>query len=142
MRGYCPNTDCSEDRHQFSLLTGQWNFPALLQRIARGLDRHVRFGSDSEVLMLNRKVRFALKNGPRQPHLLGPKSVKKRLALAVFPLRTAAYQNCALRLTLAHDDCIADFERHQVLTNLQRAIIGFARSRHDIINGCPRNLVA
>ena len=49
MRGYCPNTDCSEDRHQFSLLTGQWNFPALLQRIARGLDRHVRFGSNASL---------------------------------------------------------------------------------------------
>jgi hypothetical protein len=34
----------SEDRRQFSLLTGKWNLPALLQRIARGLDRHVRFG--------------------------------------------------------------------------------------------------
>jgi hypothetical protein len=32
----------SKDRRQFALLTGQWNFPALLQRIARGLDRHVR----------------------------------------------------------------------------------------------------
>jgi hypothetical protein len=31
-----------QDRRQFALLTGQWNFPALLQRIARGL---VRFGS-------------------------------------------------------------------------------------------------
>ena len=47
-----------------------------------------------------------------------------------------------LGLTLAHDDGIADFERHQVLANLQRTVIGFARSRHDVINGCPRNLVA
>jgi hypothetical protein len=42
----------------------------------------------------------------------------------------------------AHGDCIADFEGHQVLTNLQRATIGFARSRHDIVNACPRNRVA
>jgi hypothetical protein len=33
-----------------------------------------RFGSNSEVRMLNREVGFALSNGPRQPHLLGPKS--------------------------------------------------------------------
>ena len=29
----------SEDRRQFSLLTGQWNFPALLQRIVEGQGR-------------------------------------------------------------------------------------------------------
>jgi hypothetical protein len=29
----------SEDRRQFALLTGQWNFPALLQRIVRGPER-------------------------------------------------------------------------------------------------------
>ena len=46
-----------------------------------------------------------------------------------------------LRIALAHDDSIANFEGHQVLTNLQRAAIRFARSRHDIINGCPRNLI-
>jgi len=28
---------CSEDRRQFALLTGQWNFPALLQRTVEGL---------------------------------------------------------------------------------------------------------
>ena len=49
---------------------------------------------------------------------------------------------CDLRIALAHDDTIADFEGHQVLTNLQRAAISFARSRHDIIDSCPRNLVA
>ena len=27
---------CSKDRRQFSLLTGQWNFPALLGRIVKG----------------------------------------------------------------------------------------------------------
>ena len=27
---------CSKDRRQFALLTGQWNFPAFLQRIAEG----------------------------------------------------------------------------------------------------------
>jgi hypothetical protein len=40
---------CSDDRRQFALLTCQWNFPALLQRIARGLDRRVRFGSVASV---------------------------------------------------------------------------------------------
>jgi hypothetical protein len=28
---------CSEDRRQFALLTGQWNFPAFLRRIVEGL---------------------------------------------------------------------------------------------------------
>ena len=28
---------CGQDRRQFALLTGQWNFPALLQRIVDGL---------------------------------------------------------------------------------------------------------
>jgi hypothetical protein len=36
------DNDWGQDRRQFALLTGQWNFPALLQRIARGLNRHVR----------------------------------------------------------------------------------------------------
>jgi hypothetical protein len=29
----------SEDRRQFSLLTGQWNFPAFSQRIVEGPER-------------------------------------------------------------------------------------------------------
>src|SRR3981081_547467 len=33
-----PSTDCSEDRHQLALLTGQCNFLALLHLTARGLD--------------------------------------------------------------------------------------------------------
>ena len=59
-----------------------------------------------------------------------------------FFRKNRSLKTAPLRLTLAHDDSIADFEGHQVFTNLQRTVIGFARSRHDIINGCPRNLVA
>ena len=51
-------------------------------------------------------------------------------------------KNCALRFALAHANCIADFKGHQVLTNLQRPAISFARACHDIINGYARNLVA
>ena len=36
----------------------------------------VRFGSNAEVRAGNRTVRFALKNGHRQPGLSGPKSAK------------------------------------------------------------------
>jgi hypothetical protein len=40
MRWNCPAPTAARIAHQLALLTGQWNFPALLQRIARGLDRH------------------------------------------------------------------------------------------------------
>jgi hypothetical protein len=29
---------CGQNRRQFALLTGHWNFPALLQRIVEGLN--------------------------------------------------------------------------------------------------------
>ena len=38
----------------------------------------VRVGSKTEVRTRKPEVRFALKNGPRQPHLLGPKSANRR----------------------------------------------------------------
>jgi len=41
--------------------------------IARGAQL-VRFVPNSEVRVGNRAVRFALKNGQRQPHLPGPKT--------------------------------------------------------------------
>jgi hypothetical protein len=50
------------------------------------------------------------------------------------------HQN-VLRIALAHGDGIVDIEGHQVRANQKRAAIGFARSRHDIINGCRRNPV-
>ena len=58
-----PSTDCSEDRHQLALLTCQWNFRALLRRIARGLDRHVRFGSITSIPRCPRYVRSCSKSG-------------------------------------------------------------------------------
>ena len=58
-----------------------------------------------------------------------------------FSAKNGSLKTAPLWLTLAHDDSIADFEGHQVHTNLQRTVIGFARSRHNIINGRPRNLV-
>jgi hypothetical protein len=39
LRGWAVVADSSEARRQFSLLTGQWNFAALLQRIEVGPER-------------------------------------------------------------------------------------------------------
>jgi hypothetical protein len=43
------------------------------------IDRNVAFGSDSEVSLRSRKVRFTPINTHRQPSRSGPKSANKRL---------------------------------------------------------------
>ena len=54
MRWNCPAPTAARIAHQLALLTGQWNFPALLQRIKWDPDRHVRFGSNRVTLTVGR----------------------------------------------------------------------------------------
>jgi hypothetical protein len=63
-------------------------------------------------------------------------SGQKETCLHGFSAKNRSLKTASLRLRLSHDDSIADFKGHQVFTNLQRTVIGFARSRHEVINGC------
>jgi hypothetical protein len=64
------------------------------------------------------------------------KPTQKETCLHGFSAKNRSLKTASLRLRLAHDDSIADLKGHQVFTNLQRTVIGFARSRHEVINGC------